>query len=197
MDLSNILAIAGKSGLFKVMSQTKNGVIVESLEDGKKIPVFANSRSSALEDISVFTVSEDLPLKEVFKKIFEKANGGKAVDSKADKNEMLKFFEEVLPEFDKERVYVSDIKKILSWYNLLLEKNLMVFEEEKPEKKTKAKAKAEGEVSEDKKEKAAKSAPKKESLTKQKSTAQGSKTLKAQPAKGGSSKNKGIGIKQK
>ncbi len=197
MDLSNILAIAGKSGLFKVMSQTKNGVIVESLEDGKKMPVFANSRSSALEDISVFTVNEDLPLKDVFKKIFDKANGGKAIDTKADKNEMLKFFEEVLPEFDKDRVYVSDIKKILSWYNLLVDKKLMVFEEEKPEKKTKAKSKTEGEVSEDKKEKATKTSTKKDTAVKPKTSAAASKTIKAQPAKGGSAKNKGIGIKQK
>ena len=191
MDLSKILAISGKPGLYEILSQTKNGIIVEALEDGKKIPVFINDRSSALEDISVFTETEDLPLKDVFKKIFDKENGAKAIDAKATKNEMIKYFETVLPDYDKDRVYVSDIKKILAWYNLLVEKKKMEFKEElEEESKDEKSDNKEGK----KQEPEVKGMPK---PSKPKATAVKTKTQKAQPAKGGTTKNKGIGVKQK
>ena len=190
MDLSTILAISGKPGLYKVLSQAKNGIIVESIEDGKKFPVFINDRSSALEDISVFTEAEDLPLKEVFKKIYDKEDGAKAIDAKADKNEMLKYFESILPDYDKDRVYASDVKKILTWYNLLVEKKIMEFKEEKEETAEKKE--------DNKAETDAKAKPKATKATgKPKATAVKTKTQKARPAKGGATKNKGIGVKQK
>jgi hypothetical protein len=201
MDLSIILAISGKSGLYKVVSQIKNGIIVESLEDGKKMPVFATSRSSSLEDISVFTVNEDLPLKVVFKKIYDQAKGEKVIDQKADKAELVKYFESILPDYDAERVYLSDIKKILNWYNLLVDKKLMSFEEEeKEEKKAKGKAKAKAEdVSDEAVEKLAKTTAKKDKAAVKPKTSVATKgrAQKAQPAKGGSTKNKGIGVKSK
>jgi hypothetical protein len=126
MDLSKILTIAGKGGLYSVVSQSKNGFIVESLTDGKKIPVFASNQSSSLEDISVFTKAEDIPLKQVLWKIYQKEDGQPAIDTKIASNQQLRdYFREVLPEFDEERVYNSDIKKVIAWYNLLVQKDLI------------------------------------------------------------------------
>lgn len=126
MDLSKIMAISGKGGLFKIVSQTKGGLIVESLTDGKKMPVFATHRSSVLEDISMFTYTEDIPLKNVLWSIHQKEEGKKAsIDLKADGKELFDYFESVLPDFDRDRVYPSDVKKVLQWYNLLLEHELI------------------------------------------------------------------------
>ena len=127
--LKGILAISGQPGLFKVLSEAKNGVIVESLLTGKKQTAFASAKMSTLEDIAIYTTSEDFPLKEVFKKIYEAENGGKAIEANAKPEELKKYFEKALPDFDKERVYVSDIKKVISWYNLLQEKGLLNFDE--------------------------------------------------------------------
>lgn len=125
MDLSKILTISGKNGLFTIVSQSKANLIVESLIDGKKIPVFATDRSSALSDISVFTYGEDLPLKEILIRIHNKENGSNSIDPKAKPEDLRSYFETIVPDYDKERVYHSDMKKIFSWYNLLLEKGIM------------------------------------------------------------------------
>jgi hypothetical protein len=135
MDLTKILAISGKPGLFEMLSQTKTGFIVESLKDGKRFPVFAHERVSSLEEISIFsTTEEDIPLKDIFKKIFEKRDSKPAPDPKSSPETLKEFFLESVPDYDQERVYVSDIKKVLGWYNLLLEKEMLVFEEEEEEK---------------------------------------------------------------
>lgn len=125
MDLSKILSISGKNGLYKVVSQSKNSIIVESLIDGKKIPVFATDRSSSLEDISVFTYGEDLPLKDILIRIYKQEDGKSAIDPKSGPDALKAYFETIVPEYDKERVYTSDMKKMLGWYNLLLEKELI------------------------------------------------------------------------
>jgi pyruvate/2-oxoglutarate dehydrogenase complex dihydrolipoamide acyltransferase (E2) component len=130
MDLSKILTIAGKGGLHEVVTQSKTGLIVQSLETGKKTPVFASDRSSSLEDISLFTTGEDVPLKEVLLKVFDKEEGKSCPVNTSDPSAMKKYFGEVLPEYDRDRVYMSDIKKVLTWYNILLEKGLIVKEEE-------------------------------------------------------------------
>ncbi len=111
--------------MFKVVSQGKNSLIVESLVDGRKLPVFATDRSSSLEDISIFTRGEDMPLQEVLYKIFEKEEGKPSIDPKETPAALTARFEEILPEYDKDRVYLSDIKKVFSWYALLLEKGLI------------------------------------------------------------------------
>ncbi len=117
-----------------MVSQTKTGLIVESLNDGRKMPIFASHQTSSLEDISLFTYGEDVPLKEVLWKIHEKEEGKPAINPKSSAAELKAYFETVLPEYDQERVYNSDIKKVLSWYNLLLEKGLITPpEEETPE----------------------------------------------------------------
>ena len=123
--LEGILSISGHGGLFKMVSQAKNSIIVESLVDGKRMPAYATSRISALEDISVFTEEGDKKLEEVFKLIYEKEDGKKAISPKASANELKAYFEEILPDYDRDRVYVSDIKKILSWYNLLIEQDML------------------------------------------------------------------------
>lgn len=137
MDLSKILSISGKPGLFKMIAKTKNGLIIESLINGKRISAFSHEKISSLEEISIFTETEDLSLKEVFKMIFEKTEGKEAIDIKSSNNQLKEFFEESVPEYDKDRVYVSDIKKVLKWYNVLLEKKLLDFSEEEEEAEVK------------------------------------------------------------
>ena len=128
--LKGILAISGQPGLFKVISEGKNNVVIESLLTGKKSTAYADAKMSSLEDIAIYTSTEDVPLKKIFKKISDKENGGQAINAKASPEELKKYFEEVLPDYDKERVYGSDVKKVLSWNNLLHEKGLLIFEPE-------------------------------------------------------------------
>jgi len=132
MILKDILAISGESGLFKFIAQGKNAIIVEQLETGKRSSAYSSAKVNSLEDISVFTENEDLPLGKVFDKIFEKESGGAAIDSKTEAEKLRKYFEEIIPDYSKEKVYVSDIKKIILWYNLLHKKGMLVKEE--PEK---------------------------------------------------------------
>jgi hypothetical protein len=135
MDLSKILSISGKPGLFKMLAQTKNGLVVESLLDGKRFTAFSHERISTLEEISIYTEDEDMPLKDVLKAIYDKQDGKAAISHKSDGSELKTFFEEAIPEYDKENVYVSDIKKVIGWYNTLVEHELISFTEEKEEKK--------------------------------------------------------------
>jgi len=134
--LKGILSISGQSGLYKMVAEAKNHIIVESLDTKKRMPVYSTVKVSALEDIAIYTLSEDLPLKEVFKTISDKENGGKAISAKVSGNELKAYFESVVPEYDKDRVYVSDIKKVILWYNTLQEKELLDFSE--PETETEA-----------------------------------------------------------
>ncbi|HHN47740.1 MAG TPA: hypothetical protein ENN08_02200 [Bacteroidales bacterium] len=132
-DLSTILSISGKPGLYKKVAQAKNGLIVESLTDGKRFQAFAHDKVSSLDDISIFTESGDKSLKEILQKIREITDNGQAPDPKSDNQKLKEFFEKVMPDYDRERVYVSHIKKIYLWYNLLLEKNMLDFTEEPEE----------------------------------------------------------------
>lgn len=133
MDLSTILSITGKPGLFKLISQTKNGALVESLLDSRRYPAFAHEKISSLEDISIFTTDDDISLKEVFQKIYEKENGGDCIDNKAPEQEIRAYMEQVLPNYDRERVYLSDMRKLFSWYKILNAKQLINLDEEKQE----------------------------------------------------------------
>ncbi|WP_233145459.1 DUF5606 family protein [Labilibacter marinus] len=132
--LKGILAVSGQSGLYKMISQAKSSIIVESLVDGKRMPAYATSRISALEDISIFTEEADVKLVDVFKNIFDKENGAQAISHKVSANELKSYFTEILPDYDKDRVYVSDIKKVIMWYNLLLDKDIFKFGEEEEAK---------------------------------------------------------------
>jgi hypothetical protein len=120
MDLKEILSVSGKPGLFKTIAQTKSGVIIESLTDGKRIQAFASDKISSLGEISIFTTAEDMPLREVFRRIREKNGDQPAPDSKSDDNALKAFFETIVADYDKERVYISHIRKLVQWYNLLI-----------------------------------------------------------------------------
>lgn len=128
MDIKGIISIAGKPGLHKVISQTKNGLIAESLIDNKRFPVYSNQQISALEDISIYTYEEDVLLSEVFQKIYEMEDGKETINHKSSANDLSAHLEKALPHFDKERVYASDIKKIMQWYNLLHKNDLLKVE---------------------------------------------------------------------
>lgn len=158
MNLSGIISISGKPGLFKVVAQAKNSVIVESLEDKKRVPAYATDRISALEDISIYTLSEDKPLKEIYRAIYDKENGGVAPSHKEDLSKLKAYLGDILADYDEERVYPSDIKKLFQWYNLLHKSGNLILAETKEEEKTeksakKAKAAKEGDATEEKQKK--------------------------------------------
>ena len=136
MDLKGILSIGGYGGLFKLIKQTKNGFVVESLIDKKRMQAFATSKISTLEDIAIYTEDGEVHLKEVLKKIFEKEEGKSTISHKADAKELKSLFSEIIPDYDKERVYVSDMKKVINWYNILVDLNLIDLEEENEEETT-------------------------------------------------------------
>ena len=129
--LNSILAISGKPGLFKMVSQGKNMIIVESLLDKRRMPAYGSERIISLGDIAMFTDEEDVPLRRVFKSIQTKENGAKiAIDlKKAGNDELRAYLQEVLPNFDRDRVHTSDIRKLIQWYNLLVDNGLTDFEE--------------------------------------------------------------------
>jgi hypothetical protein len=130
MNLKDLMAISGYPGLFRFISQGRNSIIVESLEDKKRMSAYSTSKISTLEEIAVFTETGELPLADVFKRMYSHAEGKEVLSHKSTNKEIQKFFEEVLPEYDRERVYVSDMKKILHWYNLLIEYDMLHPEEE-------------------------------------------------------------------
>ena len=137
--LKEILSIGGKPGLFKLVSQGKNMLIVESLVDGKRMPAHSRDKVVSLGDIAIFTETDEVPLGEVFKSVFAKENGKEAsIDPKSENDVLRNYMGEVLPEFDRERVYASDIRKMISWYNLLIKNGITDFskkEEKKEEEK--------------------------------------------------------------
>ncbi|WP_299578096.1 DUF5606 family protein [uncultured Sunxiuqinia sp.] len=127
--LKGIMSISGQPGLFKLVAEAKNSIIVESLVTGKRMPAYSTSKISALEDIAIFTETGEVPLKEVLKSISEKENAGE-VAKVSSGNELKTYFGEILPDYDQDRVYVSDMKKVIQWYNLLQSKELLNFDEE-------------------------------------------------------------------
>jgi hypothetical protein len=131
MELDKILAISKKPGLYKLVTQSRGGFIAESLIDQKRISVSISNNVSLLSEIAIYTLGEELPLKEVFAKIFDKENGAETSTSpKASKDDLEAYFFSVLPDYDEDRVYPSDIKKVLSWYNLLNKHQLLDFKSE-------------------------------------------------------------------
>ena len=155
MNLEKILAISGKPGLYVLRVQTRTGFVAESLLDGKKITVNLKSNVSLLSEISIYTYEGEKPLAEIMQKIADKENKGQAISHKEDNATLTAYFKEILPDYDEERVYPSDIKKVLNWYNMLQAKGLVTDEvpaaavteevaavaEETPEAEVKAPAK--------------------------------------------------------
>lgn len=120
MELKEILAISGYPGLYRYVAQSTRGVIVESLLDGRRMNASASAKVSALSEISIFTEGDDIPLAAVFTKIYEHTGGKEAISHKEDPEKLKACFAEVLPEYDRDRVHVSDMKKVFMWYNILL-----------------------------------------------------------------------------
>jgi len=127
MDLDKVLSISGKPGLYEMKTQTRTGILAESLIDGKKLTVSARQNVSLLSEIAIYTLREEVPLREVFQKISEKENGGPTISHKSSKDDLEEFFFSILPEYDEDRVYPSDIKKVVQWYNLLNGKGMTQF----------------------------------------------------------------------
>jgi hypothetical protein len=163
MNLEKILAVSGKPGLYALKVQTRTGFVAESLLDGKKITVSLKSNVSLLSEISIYTHDGEKPLTEVMQRIATKENKGQAISHKEDNATLAAYFKEILPDYDEERVYPSDIKKVLNWYNSLQAKGLVT--DLAP---AAAEAKEEAPVVEEKPKKApaAKKAPAKKAATK-------------------------------
>jgi hypothetical protein len=138
MSLEKILSITGKPGLYKLIAQTRGGFVAESLLDKKKITVNARQNVSILSEIAIYTLNEEVPLKKVLNTIKEKENGQPTSVSAKDSNDKLEeYFFNVLPDYDEDRVYVSDIKKVIQWYNLLQQHDLLDFSEDVEASKSK------------------------------------------------------------
>jgi hypothetical protein len=160
MILKDFIAISGEPGLFRFVAQGKNSIIVEHLETKQRKSVFGSTKVNTLDEIAIFTESEDMPLSQVFNLIFDNMAGNTVIDSKADGAQFKKWFEEVMPDYDKDKVYVSDIKKVALWYNTLHKLGLLVREE--PEEKQED---AEEPAAEEPKEKPVKKAAKKKAAS--------------------------------
>jgi len=130
IDLSGFISITGQPGLYKIVAQSKNGIIVEGLADKRRVNVYASTKVSTLSDISMFTTGDDKPLTEIVNAIFEKEKGGAAIDHKADDKAIEAYFAAILPDYDKDRVYVSNMRKLFNWYNALQSTGNLKTEEE-------------------------------------------------------------------
>ena len=148
IELKDILAISGKGGLFKFIAQARNGIVVESLDDQKRHVASATARVSSLVDIAIFTYDEELPLGDIFFMIHEKAEGKETLSHKASVDELKSFFRELVAEYDEERVYVSDIKKVFQWYNQLQQHEMLQVIDKEEEGEEKASEKGEEKASE-------------------------------------------------
>lgn len=135
MSLEKVLAISGKPGLYKLIAQTRGGFVAESLIDNKRISVSVQNNVSVLSEIAIYTLTEEIPLKQVFKNIKKKENGGQtSILPKDSKDKLEEYFFEILPDYDEDRVYVSDIKKVVQWYNLLQKHDMLDLIDSKEEK---------------------------------------------------------------
>ncbi|MGY5850249.1 DUF5606 family protein [Salegentibacter sp. F14] len=127
MGLEKILAISGKPGLYELTAQSRGGFIVKSIPEGKKMAVNIRHNVSLLSEIAIYTYTEEVPLAEILEKIKEKEDGAETISPKSSKAEMEKYFAEILPDYDVDRVYASDMKKIYQWYNLLIKNGYTEF----------------------------------------------------------------------
>lgn len=187
MDLQGIISISGRPGLFKIVTQGKSNVIVESLIDKKRFPAFASEKISSIEDISIFTYDEDVKLTDVFASLLTQNDGKEGINHKVEESILRSTFEGILPNYDIDRVYLSDIRKVFQWYNLLLKewllkKEVVVVEEgEKPAKVEKEPKKAKADAAKK---------PSKPVATKEPKAAKPAVSKKAPVVKTGSSRGK-------
>ena len=135
MELKDFISVAGNSGLHTIVGKSKNNVIVESLKDKKRFPIFNTNKISGLSDISIYTYDEEILLSELFDRIQKKYKKEAAISHLESAEELKKVFEELVPNYDQEQVYNSDIKKVFQWYNILHDTDNLIKEELKEEKK--------------------------------------------------------------
>lgn len=128
MKIDKVISISGKPGLFTLVTQSKNGFIAENLDNNRRTSVPASANVSLLSNIAIYTETEEVPLAEVFQKIYDKENGGEAINHKASETELRNYMTEILPDYDKDRVYKSDLKKLFQWYNILQKSGLLEAE---------------------------------------------------------------------
>lgn len=128
MNLDKVISISGKPGLYTLVTQSSNGFIAENLDNNRKTSVPASVNVSLLNNIAIYTETEEVPLVDVFQKIYDKENGGLAINHKSSEKELRGYMEEILPDYDESRVYKSDLKKLFQWYNILQKNNMLESE---------------------------------------------------------------------
>lgn len=131
MSLDKVIAISGKPGIYSLKQQTRSGFVAESLIDNKRITVGIRHNVSVLSEIAIYTLSGEMPLREVLHKIKEKENGEPTINHKVSKDELEEFFFSLIPDYDEDRVYANDIKKVVQWYNILQKNDMLDFTTEK------------------------------------------------------------------
>ena len=135
MELEGIINVSGKPGLFKVISKSNNTVIIESLTDKKRTAIYSHNQANLLNEIGIYTYNDTVPISDVFTKIAEKTSCGPSINHKSSKDDLIIFFREILPEYDEDRVYISDIKKVIQWYNIMQSVDLIKIQKNKKENK--------------------------------------------------------------
>lgn len=135
MELEGIINVSGKPGLFKIISRSTNNVIIESLSDKKRSVIYSHNQANLLNEIGIYTYNDTIPLSDIFLKIAEKTKCGPSINHKAEKSDLINYFRDILPEYDEDRVYLSDIKKVIHWYNIMQSVDLIKIPKKKKEKK--------------------------------------------------------------
>lgn len=185
MSLEKIVSISGKPGLFKIQTQTRTGFLAESLLDGKRINVSGTQNVSLLSEIAIYTLTEEVPLRAVLEKIQKKEDGGEAINHKSTNDELEEYFFEIMPDYDEDKVYASDIKKVVQWYNLLIKNGITDFSEPKEVDNSEVK---EDKEATDKKPKAAIKSEKPKAPASKRKVTKASSTKKGGPTKSAASR---------
>ena len=137
MKLEGIINVSGKPGLFKIISRSNNTVIIESLTDQKRTAIYSHNQANLLDEIGIYTYNDTVPISDIFTEIAKKTSCGPSINHKSSKDELMNYFRDILPEYDEDRVYISDIKKVIQWYNIMQSVNLIKSSNKETKKKTK------------------------------------------------------------
>ena len=137
MKLEGIINVSGKPGLFKIISRSNNTVIIESLTDQKRTAIYSHNQANLLDEIGIYTYNDTVPISDIFTEIAKKTSCGPSINHKSSKDELMNYFRDILPEYDEDRVYISDIKKVIQWYNIMQSVNLIKISNKETKKKTK------------------------------------------------------------
>ena len=130
MKLEGIISVSGRPGLYKVVSKAKNNIIIESLTDHKRIPLYSHNQANMLEEIGIYTYEDTKSLSDIFDKIAKQEDCKKTINHKSSSLDLTNYFREILPKYDEERVYISDIKKVIQWYNIMQKNGLIILKKE-------------------------------------------------------------------